>query len=275
VSYRFVASIMGLCLVACGGSTQVSETTSSSRAASSLDEAVPWGKEALKAARAAPAKSEEAPAKAEMAPARAEAAPTKADAAPTKAAPAPQPKAAPAPQPKAAPAPQPKAAAAKPALLPGGTALVQDEAQQDFSGVDTSAPVDDDTEEVRIVTVQGIEGTTTEFDVRVTLENRAEDFDRCHDRMGGGGGRIVYRIHIEADGKVGRVKAVPLKSRNKKLVACYTEVVSSSRFPRPHGGYANAKWTTKVGRTSRKKKTNMLYDRPHRWDAPAGQQASR
>src|SRR5690606_16438497 len=106
-------------------------------------------------------------------------------------------------------------------------------AQQDFSGVDTTAPEEDEVDEgPREVAVVGIQGTTSEFDVRTTLENRAEDFDRCHDRMGGGGGRIVYRIHIASNGDVGRVKALPIRSRNRKLVACYTEVVASSHFPK-------------------------------------------
>lgn len=144
---------------------------------------------------------------------------------------------------------------------------------QDFSGVDTSAPVDSDSDDgPREVAVDGIEGTTSEFDVRTTLENRAEDFDRCHDRMGGGG-RISYRIHILANGDVGGVRVRTMRSRNRKLVDCYTEVVSSSHFPRPHGGYADVKWTTKVGR-SRKRK-NLLFDRPHRWDTPAGSRAAR
>jgi hypothetical protein len=215
VSYRFCASIVGFWLVACGGSTQMDETTSSSRAASQLAESMPWPKEALKTSKAAPTK----------------------------------------PQPQ----PQRDTKAAE-------TARAEEEEPQDFSGVDTTAPVDDDTdEEPRELVVEGIKGSTSNFDVRTTLENRAEDFDRCHDQMGGGGGRIVYRIHIEANGDVGRVKANPIRSRNRKLVACYTDVVSSSHFPKPHGGYADVKWTTKVGR-SRKKPNSTLYSRPHRWD---------
>jgi hypothetical protein len=226
VSYRLVASIAGLWLAACGGSTQVIETASPSRTASNLSESVPWSKEALTTAKVAPTKSEPEPQR------------------DTKAA---------------------EAARAEEELP-----------SQDFSGVDTTAPVNDDTEEaMNEIVVEGIKGSTSAFDVRTTLENRAEDFDRCHDRMGGGGGRIAYRIHIEANGDVGRVKARPIRSRNRKLVACYTEVVSGSHFPKPHGGYADVKWTTKVGRTSRKKKKNALYDRPHRWDAPAGRRASR
>jgi hypothetical protein len=226
VSYRLFASIMGLWLVACGGSTQVHEMASPSHAASRLAESVPWPKEALKTAKVAPTKSE--------------------------------------------PERQRDTKTAE-------AAHEEDEGPpQDFSGVDTTAPVDDDTDEgPHEVIVEGIEGTTSEFDVRTTLEGRAEDFDRCHDEMGGGGGRIVYRIHIAANGDVGRVKARPIRSRNRKLVACYTDVVSSSHFPKPHGGYANVKWTTKVGRSSRKKRSNPLHERPHRWDRPAGTRASR
>lgn len=174
---------------------------------------------------------------------------------------------------KPKPKPQPKPQRdAKTAEAP----LDEEEEAQDFAGVDTTAPVDDETEEgPREIVVEGIKGTTSNFDVRVTLENRAEDFDRCHDRMGGGGGRIVYRIHIEANGDVGRVKARPIRSRNRKLVACYTEVVSSSHFPKPHGGYADVKWTTKVGRSRKRPNSKSLYDRPHRWDTPAGSRASR
>jgi hypothetical protein len=91
--------------------------------------------------------------------------------------------------------------------------------------------------------------------------------------MGGGGGRIAYRIHIEADGDVGGVRVRPMRSRNRKLVDCYTEVVASSHFPRPHGGYADVKWTTKVGRS--KKRTTDIYDRPHRWDTPSGSRAAK
>ena len=137
---------------------------------------------------------------------------------------------------------------------------------QSFAGVDTSAPKDEETGPVREVEVKGIEGTTSEYDVRTTLESREADFDGCHDRMGGGGGRLVYRIHITENGDVGGVKVTRLKSRNKKLVDCYTEVVSSSHFTRPHGGYADVKWTTKVGRS--RKRPDALFERRVRWDAP-------
>ena len=46
--------------------------------------------------------------------------------------------------------------------------------QQDFSGVDTTAPVDEETDDKpQEVEVKGIEGTTSRYDVRATLEDRA------------------------------------------------------------------------------------------------------
>jgi hypothetical protein len=155
-----------------------------------------------------------------------------------------------------------------------GSELDDESAAQNFAGVDTSAPVDPDTDDgPREIAIEGIEGTTSNFDVRTTLQNREEDFDRCHDQMGGGGGRIVYRIHILANGDVGSVKKTTIKSRNKKLVDCYTDVISTSHFPHPHGGYADVKWTTKVGRS--RKHTNTMFERKHRWDTPAGSSAAR
>ena len=244
MSYRLVASVLSLFLFSCSKSSQTRETTPDDWEGTSLAEAQPWPKAALEAAGVTEETEETAEAE--------EAAETK-----------PQPK----PKPQAKPQREAKTAQAQ---------LDEDEEAQDFSGVDTTAPVDDETDEgPREIVVEGIKGTTSNFDVRVTLENRAEDFDRCHDRMGGGGGRIVYRIHIEANGDVGRVKARRIRSRNRKLVACYTEVVSSSHFPKPHGGYADVKWTTKVGRSRKRPNSKSLYDRPHRWDTPAGSRASR
>jgi hypothetical protein len=142
-----------------------------------------------------------------------------------------------------------------------------------FAGTDTAAPKDDDRGQVHEVEVKGIEGTTSEYDVRSTLESREGDFDICHDRVGGGSGRIEFRIHITENGDVGGVKVRRMKVRNSKLVDCYTEVVSSSHFTRPHGGYADVKWTTKVGRS--RKRPDALFERRVRWDAPASSGGTR
>jgi hypothetical protein len=176
-----------------------------------------------------------------------------------------------------APASAPKAAATTPgksesdAARDAKTAAAGTDEEyplQDFSGVDTVKPVDEEDIQIsRNVDVKGIEGTTTRYDVRTTLESRDPDFDRCHDLVGGSGGKLVFKIHIMENGDVGEVKVRRIKVRNQKLVDCYTEVVSTSHFSRPHGGYADVKWTTKVGRS---RKRPDIFVRKARWDTPAG-----
>ncbi|MEY4515106.1 MAG: hypothetical protein RLZZ450_7228 [Pseudomonadota bacterium] len=137
-----------------------------------------------------------------------------------------------------------------------------------FAGTDTAAPTDVETErKTEAVDVAGIEGTMTEYDVRSTLEGRNEDFDRCHDSNGNGGGKIVFRIHVNADGNVGDVKTHRLSGHNRKLIDCYSDVVAASHFSPPHGGYADVKWTTKVGRSP--KNPTESFERRVRWDTPA------
>jgi hypothetical protein len=137
-----------------------------------------------------------------------------------------------------------------------------------FAGTDTEAPSEVETErKTEAVDVAGIEGTMSEYDVRTTLESRNEDFDRCHDDNGNGGGKIVFRIHINADGDVGDVKVGRLHAHNRKLVDCYADVVAASHFSSPHGGYADVKWTTKVGRSP--KNPTESFERRVRWDTPA------
>ena len=137
-----------------------------------------------------------------------------------------------------------------------------------FAGTDTAAPTDVETErKTEAVDVAGIEGTMSEYDVRTTLESRNADFDRCHDENGNGGGKIVFRIHINANGDVGDVKSSRLSGHNRKLSDCYSDVVAASHFSAPHGGYADVKWTTKVGRSP--KDPTQSFERRVRWDTPA------
>ena len=136
-----------------------------------------------------------------------------------------------------------------------------------FAGIDTVAPTDTAIEEPeKAVAVKGIEGTMSEYDVRTTLESRDEDFDRCHAGGRGGGGRIEFRIHILSNGDVGDVKVHRVKA-NSKIVDCYADVVATSHFSAPHGGYADVKWTTKVGRS--RKRPDATFERRGRWDTPA------
>lgn len=121
-------------------------------------------------------------------------------------------------------------------------------------------------EEERAVAVRGIEGTMSSYDVRATLDGRGEDFDRCHER-GRGRGKIVFRIRILANGDVSDVNVRRSNVRNRDLVGCYSEVIMASRFPPPHGGYADVTWSTKVGRS--RPRPDDVFERRIRWDAPS------
>ena len=126
--------------------------------------------------------------------------------------------------------------------------------------------------EQHAVAVAGIEGTMSEYDVRTTLEGRGQDFDRCHGGGRGGSGRIEFRIHILSNGEVGDVKVHHSKVHNREIVDCYADVVMASRFSAPHGGYADVKWSTKVGRSP--KRPDEQFERRVRWDAPSSSRIS-
>lgn len=121
--------------------------------------------------------------------------------------------------------------------------------------------------EERAVAVRGIEGTMSSYDVRATLDGRGEDFDRCHEPRRRGRGKIEFRIRILPNGDVSDVNVRRSNVRNRELVGCYSEVIMASRFPPPHGGYADVTWSTKVGRS--RPRPGDVFERRVRWDAPS------
>jgi hypothetical protein len=125
--------------------------------------------------------------------------------------------------------------------------------------------------EERLIDVGGIEGTMSEYDVKATMDSRSGDFDRCHDSSSGSG-RIKFRIRILPNGDVSDVAVRQSNVRNRDLVGCYSDVIMASRFPSPHGGYADVTWATKVGRS--RKKPDEIFERKVRWDTPATSSSS-
>lgn len=181
-------------------------------------------------------------------------------------------------QARAARKPRPEAArdakTAFSATADADNAAAEHDPASEFAGVSVPDPEDasaDAKAEQHAVAVRGIEGTMSEYDVRTTLEGRDKDFDACHGRRGGSGS-IEFRIHILSNGEVGDVKVHRSNVRARELVDCYTDVVETSRFTAPHGGYADVRWTTKVGRSRIRK--DALFERKVRWDAPSGSGAT-
>lgn len=119
----------------------------------------------------------------------------------------------------------------------------------------------------RAVAIKGIEGTMSEYDVRATLDGKGQDFDRCHDTTGrSGSGRVSFRIRILPTGDVSDVDVRKSSVRDRSLVGCYADVILASKFPSPHGDYADVTWSTKVGRS--RQRPDAWFERRVRWDAP-------
>jgi hypothetical protein len=96
------------------------------------------------------------------------------------------------------------------------------------------------------VAVQGIEGTLSNFDVRVTLEKRGKAFAKCHEpraRMVPAlAGAVEFKIHVLRSGEVSDVFVRVSDLGDRVLERCLSEVIQAARFPAPHGGEADVTW---------------------------------
>ncbi len=97
------------------------------------------------------------------------------------------------------------------------------------------------------VSVRGIEGTLSSYDVRDTMERRNDEFAACHEPRAVVvpvlAGRVEFGIQVQADGKVGHVDVRESDLGDRVLERCFAEVISRTPFPRPHGGQANVTYT--------------------------------
>ena len=96
------------------------------------------------------------------------------------------------------------------------------------------------------VQVRGIEGTLSNFDVRVAMEERGRDFAACHEPRARAlpvlAGRIEFAIQVAVDGKVNRVEVRSSDLGDRELERCLSEVIRTTRFRTPNGGVANVTW---------------------------------
>jgi len=96
------------------------------------------------------------------------------------------------------------------------------------------------------VAVQGIEGTLSPFDVRVTMEKRGKAFAKCHEpraRMVPAlAGAVEFKIHVLRTGAVSDVFVRVSDLGDRVLERCLSEVIQAARFPTPRGGEADVTW---------------------------------
>lgn len=97
------------------------------------------------------------------------------------------------------------------------------------------------------VGVAGIEGSLSSYDVRVTMEERGEQFGKCHEPRATAvpplAGQVEFGIHVLVDGTVSRVDIRGSTLGDRELERCLSEVVHETAFPKPNGGEANATYT--------------------------------
>jgi hypothetical protein len=96
------------------------------------------------------------------------------------------------------------------------------------------------------VAVQGIEGTLSNFDVRVTMEKQSKAFAKCHEprarKVKVLAGGVEFRIHVLQSGEVSAVDVRVSDLGDRVLERCMSEVIASAKFPEPHGGEADVTW---------------------------------
>jgi hypothetical protein len=100
--------------------------------------------------------------------------------------------------------------------------------------------------EERKVAVQGIVGTLSNFDVRVTLEKRNKEFAKCHEARARSvpalAGSIEFKVHVLRDGNVSNVHVRDSDLGDRVLERCLSEVIGATHFPEPNGGEADVQW---------------------------------
>ena len=96
------------------------------------------------------------------------------------------------------------------------------------------------------VAVQGIEGTLSPFDVRMTMEKQSKAFAKCHEprarKVPALGGAVEFRVHVLRTGEVSEVNVRVSDLGDRVLERCLSEVIAAAKFPAPHGGEADVTW---------------------------------
>lgn len=114
------------------------------------------------------------------------------------------------------------------------------------------------------VGVQGIHGTLSNFDVRVTMEQQSKAFAKCHEprarKVPALAGGAEFNIRVLSTGEVSDVHVRQSDLGDRVLERCFSEVIRNTRFPAPHGGEATVQWTMSLA-PARK------YREPELWDS--------
>jgi hypothetical protein len=114
------------------------------------------------------------------------------------------------------------------------------------------------------VGVQGIHGTLSNFDVKVTLEKQSKAFAKCHEprarKVPSLAGGMEFGIRVLTSGEVSDVQVRQSDVGDRVLERCFSEVIQKTRFPPPRGGEATVKWNMALAPARKGRE-------PEQWDS--------
>jgi hypothetical protein len=97
------------------------------------------------------------------------------------------------------------------------------------------------------VTISGLEGTLSAYDVRDTMERRMDALARCQQdrvrRVRPLSGEVQLALHVLRDGTVSQVDVVRSDIGDIETEQCIARVAQETKFPRPNGGEADVSWS--------------------------------
>jgi outer membrane biosynthesis protein TonB len=114
------------------------------------------------------------------------------------------------------------------------------------------------------VGVQGIHGTLSPFDVKVTMDKQSKAFAKCHEprvrKVPSLAGGVEFNIRVLDSGEVADVLVRQSDLGDRILERCFSEVIRRTKFPAPHGGEATVQWNMALA-PARKHRA------PEEWDS--------
>ncbi|MEY4513725.1 MAG: hypothetical protein RLZZ450_5847 [Pseudomonadota bacterium] len=96
------------------------------------------------------------------------------------------------------------------------------------------------------LSVSGLRGTLSPFEIEGALKPRLPKFLRCAQQRLGAvevlAGSITLSFHVATNGAVPGVSPIASSLGDRETERCMLEVSQSTRFPPPHGGEADFTW---------------------------------
>ena len=100
------------------------------------------------------------------------------------------------------------------------------------------------------LSVTGLRGTLSQYEIQNALEPRMMKFSRCVQKRAGDvewvSGGIAFEFKVALDGSVASVYPSKSSFGDRETERCMLDIARGTRFPAPHGGEAEFSWSLEV-----------------------------